>query len=241
MPDWSASECTDYKDDAFATVARASLQESTQPLSDTWERRGPCCLVGVHQQLRRCLCTLAHGKRAQRLTHVKPKDQSSRNPIDNAKSAGCLRSRKVASPWTGETHFRVAPIPQSRSVFRTSARILAPLSDMNPMAIADSGASHEILPITALHDDKSAKQVNLRLAAGEIAAMEAHQEIFAEHVAIPLCLRRAQNIATDTLRARPTWSRPKTPCSFFKKGSTFEILAWFLVRCFCRGLQSCAV
>ena len=42
--------------------------------------------------------------------------------------------------------------------------------------------------MTALHDDKSAKQVNLRLAAGEIAAVEAHREIFAEHVAIPLCM-----------------------------------------------------
>ena len=62
---------------------------------------------------------------------------------------------------------------------------------MNPMpAIADSGASHVILPVTALHDDKSAKQVNLRLAAGEIAAVEAHREIFAEHATIPLCLQQ---------------------------------------------------
>ena len=52
------------------------------------------------------------------------------------------------------------------------------------MIIADSGASHVILPMTALHDDKSAKQVNLRLAAGEIAAAEAN---FAEHVTTPLC------------------------------------------------------
>ena len=29
--------------------------------------------------------------------------------------------------------------------------------------------------------------VNLRLAAGEIQAVEAHREIFAEHVTIPLC------------------------------------------------------
>ena len=55
------------------------------------------------------------------------------------------------------------------------------------MAIADSGASHVILPLTALHDDKSAKPVNLRLAAGEIAAVEARREIFSEHVTIPLC------------------------------------------------------
>ena len=43
-----------------------------------------------------------------------------------------------------------------------SARILVPVkfNDMNPMAIADSGASHVILPQTALNDDKSAKPVN---------------------------------------------------------------------------------
>ena len=44
-----------------------------------------------------------------------------------------------------------------------------------------------IMPMTALHDDKSAKQVNLGLAAGEIVAVESQQEIFAEHATIPLC------------------------------------------------------
>ena len=57
---------------------------------------------------------------------------------------------------------------------------------MNPMAIADSGASHVILPQTALFDSKSAKPVNLRLAGGEINAVEAHREIFAEHVTMRL-------------------------------------------------------
>ena len=80
-----------------------------------------------------------------------------------------LRPRKVAYPWTGETHFKVAPDAQSKSVFRSSARILVPVSDMNPMAIADSGAPHVILPLTALHDDKSGKPVNLRFAARETA------------------------------------------------------------------------
>ena len=54
------------------------------------------------------------------------------------------------------------------------------------MAIADSGASHVILPQSALFDSGSAKPVNLRLGAGEIHAVEAHREIFAEHVTIPL-------------------------------------------------------
>ena len=40
---------------------------------------------------------------------------------------------------------------------------------------------------SALFDSKSAKPVNLRLAAGEIQAIKAHREIFAEHVTTPLC------------------------------------------------------
>ena len=55
---------------------------------------------------------------------------------------------------------------------------------MNPMAIADSAALDVILPQTALFDTKAAKPVSLRPAAGEITAVEAHREIFAEHVAI---------------------------------------------------------
>ena len=38
-----------------------------------------------------------------------------------------------------------------------------------------------------MFDSKSAKPVDLRLAAGKIQAVEAHREIFAEHVTIPLC------------------------------------------------------
>ena len=98
-----------------------------------------------------------------------------------------LRPRKISYPWTGETHFRVTPAACGNSVFRTSARILVPVNDMNPMAIADSGASHVILPQSALFDSKSAKPVNLRLAAGEIHAVEAHREIFAGRITIPLC------------------------------------------------------
>ena len=48
------------------------------------------------------------------------------------------------------------------------------------MAIAESGASHVVLPMTALHDDKSAKQVNLRLVAGEIAVQIEAYESFAQ-------------------------------------------------------------
>ena len=53
MCDWSASECKDYKV-SIATVACAA-SESTKIQRDTWEWRGPCCLVRVHRQLRRCL------------------------------------------------------------------------------------------------------------------------------------------------------------------------------------------
>ena len=94
----------------------------------------------------------------------------------------------MAHPWTGETHLRVEPTAQSKSVFRTSARFLVPVSDVNPAAIAGSGASHLILLMNALHDGKSVKQVNLRLAAGGITAVESQRcEIFADRVTIPLC------------------------------------------------------
>ena len=107
--------------------------------------------------------------------------QSEYTVIENVKSVELLRPRKASYPWTGETHFRVTPDACGNSVFRTSARILVPLNAMNPMAIADSGASHAILPQTALFDSKAAKPVNLRLAlaAGEINAVEAHRETFA--------------------------------------------------------------
>ena len=102
--------------------------------------------------------------------------------------------RKVAHPWTGEAHFRVAPTAQSKSVFRTSARTLVPVNDMNPMAIADSGASHAIQLMNALHDDKSVKQVNLRLAAGEITAVESQREIFAEAGLLQSLLNRLLHV-----------------------------------------------
>ena len=40
--------------------------------------------------------------------------------------------------------------------------------------------------MNALHDDKSAKQVNLRLAAGEITVVESQCEIFVDHVTLPM-------------------------------------------------------
>ena len=180
MLDWSAS---------VATVACAS-PDSLKTHKDTWEWRGPCCLVRVHRQLRRCLFTPTWKEgiwqgltvQPQRITHVKPQDQSFLTPvIENAKSVDLLRPKKVSYPWTGETHFRVTTAACGNSVFRTFARILVPVNDMNPMAIADSGASYVILPQRALFDSKSAKPVNLRLAAGEIQAFEAHREIFAAH------------------------------------------------------------
>ena len=141
MLDWSASECKDYNEDAFATVACACPTDSPETHSDTWAWRGPCCLVRVHRQFRRCLKTpnrhdqIWQGLTAQpqQITHVRP---IRNNPVKiqllRTLSPSTLKSRKVAHPWTGETHARVAPSAQSESVFRTSARILAQVSDMNP-------------------------------------------------------------------------------------------------------------
>ena len=68
-----------------------------------------------------------------------------------------------------------------------SARILVPANDMNPVAIADSGASHVILPTSALPEKRTGKDVTLRLAAGQVRAVEHQKEIFADHVTVPLC------------------------------------------------------
>ena len=55
----------------------------------------------------------------QRMTHVKPQDQSFLSPvIENVKSVELLRSREVAYLWTGETHFKVTPDACGHSVFR---------------------------------------------------------------------------------------------------------------------------
>ena len=68
-----------------------------------------------------------------------------------------------------------------------TARILVPANDVNPVAIADSGASHVILPTSALPEKQRGKSVTLRLAAGQVSAVEHNREIFADHVTVPLC------------------------------------------------------
>ena len=69
------------------------------------------------------------------------------NPvIENVKLCSSLKPRRVAYSWTGETHFKVDPDMCGKRVFRMSARILVSANDMNPVAIADSGASHVIYP-----------------------------------------------------------------------------------------------
>ena len=86
MPDSSASECTYYKACAFAPAVCASPQKTLQPLHDTWEWRGPCCLVRVHRQVRRCLYTPIWEEsmwqgltvQPQHITHVTPTGQSGR-------------------------------------------------------------------------------------------------------------------------------------------------------------------
>ena len=124
----------------------------------------------------------------QRITHAKPQDQSFLSPvIENVKSVELLRPRKSIISMDRRDSLQSDTRRMWQQCVRTSARILVPVNDMNPMAIADSGASHVILPQAALFDSKAANPVNLRLAAGEINAVEAHREIFAEHVTIPLC------------------------------------------------------
>ena len=186
---------SDYKERTFArTAVHTSLSVSAK---DSWEWRGACCLVRVHRQARRCLFTpgwqedIWHGLKAHptRKTYVTPVGQKKHmNPvIENVKNCQSLKPCRVAYPWIGETHFKVDPDICGKQVFRMSARILIPANDMNPVAIADSGASHVILPTSALPEKKSGKPVTLRLAAGQVQAVEHQREIFADHVTVPLC------------------------------------------------------
>ena len=186
---------SDYKERACAyTAASSSITASAK---DSWEWRGSCCLVRVHRQARRCLFTPTWKEDIwqgftvfpTRKTYVTPVGHKKHlNPvIENVKLCSSLKPRRVAYSWTGETHFKVDPDICGKRVFRMSARILVPANDMNPVAIADSGASHVILPTSALPEKKTGKDVTLRLAAGQVRAVEHQKEIFADHVTVPLC------------------------------------------------------
>ena len=186
---------SDYKERACAyTAASSSISASAK---DSWEWRGSCCLVRVHRQARRCLFTPTWKEDIwqgftvfpTRKTYVTPVGHKKHlNPvIENVKLCSSLKPRRVAYSWTGETHFKVDPDMCGKRVFRMSARILVPANDMNPVAIADSGASHVILPTSALPEKRTGKNVTLRLAAGQVRAVEHQREIFADHVTVPLC------------------------------------------------------
>ena len=186
---------SDYKERACAyTAASSSISASAK---DSWEWRGSCCLVRVHRQARRCLFTPTWKEDIwqgftvfpTRKTYVTPVGHKKHlNPvIENVKLCSSLKPRRVAYSWTGETHFKVDPDMCGKRVFRMSARILVPANDMNPVAIADSGASHVILPTSALPEKRTGKNVTLRLAAGQVRAVEHQREIFAGHVTVPLC------------------------------------------------------
>ena len=186
---------SDYKERACAyTAASSSIPASAK---DSREWRVSCCLVRVHRQARRCLFTPTWKEDIwqgftvfpTRKTYVTPVGHKKHlNPvIENVKLCSSLKPRRVAYSWTGETHFKVDPDMCGKRVFRMSARILVPDNDMNPVAIADSGASHVILPTSALPEKKTGKNVTLRLAAGQVRAVEHQREIFADHVTVPLC------------------------------------------------------
>ena len=187
---------SDYKE--RVCVSTATLISLPVSVKHSWEWRGSCCLVRVHRQARRCLFTptwkedIWHGFKVHptRKTYVTPVGQKKHlNPvIENVKHCSSLKPWRVAYPWIGETHFKVDPDMCGKRVFRMSARILVPANDMNPVAIADSGASHVILPTSALPDKQAGKPVTLRLAAGQVRAVEHQREVFADYVTVPFAL-----------------------------------------------------
>ena len=83
MPDWSASECLDY-----------NVCHLLQLHVLLHEDGGPCCLVRVHRQVRRCLYTLTWEEsvwqglkvQPQRITRVSPLVNNFKPVIENVQN-----------------------------------------------------------------------------------------------------------------------------------------------------------
>ena len=76
---------------------------------------------------------------------------------------------------------------QGNTRLKLPAKLIVPAGDFAPVAIADSGSSSAILPSTDLaNNNKDARTVTLRLAPGEVEALEHRTEIYADHASIPV-------------------------------------------------------
>ena len=156
-------------DDFFGYVADWDVSDARaasvpqKPVNDTWEWRGPCCLVRVHRQPRKTLFTptwnglkIRPVTQAVRTTVAQPVGSDPLKPYVEKVNSKILtkkdfRPRKVAHLRTGETRFQVAPHVQGNTLVKIPAKLMVPAGDLPPVAIADSGASRVILPSTALN------------------------------------------------------------------------------------------
>ena len=77
---------------------------------------------------------------------------------ESLKSKDEMKPRQVVHAWIGETCFTGSPLIQSTSVVEISVKLIVPTGDKTPVAIADSGASHLILPSSALQPGESHHQ-----------------------------------------------------------------------------------
>ena len=50
VADWSVSDASDCKCSIRAPVACDTAPLPQKPVNDTWEWRGPCCLIRIHRQ-----------------------------------------------------------------------------------------------------------------------------------------------------------------------------------------------
>ena len=121
------------------------------------------------------------------MTVVQPAGSGSLKPyVEKVTTKKDFKSCKVAHVWTGESRFRVAPHVQGNTVVKIPAKHSVPAGDLAPVAIADSGASCQIAQHSSYCKQQDTRAVTLRLAAGELKAVEHQKETYADHVSTPL-------------------------------------------------------
>ena len=118
---------------APAACDTASIPQ--KPVNDTWEWRGPCCLVRIHQRPRKTLFTptwqepVWSGLKVYpvRTTVVQPEGSGHLQPyVEKVTTKKYFKSRKVAHVWTGETRFQAAPRVQGSTVVKIPVKLIVP-------------------------------------------------------------------------------------------------------------------
>ena len=172
--------------------------------------------MSLHSNVRRgCMARINSPASAHYACHPKRSTKSEPFVRESYDKRMCT-SEKSCISMTGETHFRVALTAQRKCLSHFRAHFGTRVQTW--IRWDCRCASHVILLMTALHDDKSVKQATLGLAAREIAAVESQREILAEHVTIPLCL--LGRVIRKHLQLTAIWAPKSLTLSCVNKSGT---------------------